>query len=82
MNKINIYFVGADSKSVTVHENATLNGQSFPAPEDFCRAVLEAAETKNCVRIDSGDQCLFVNPKMIAYIKPNLESAKLNTFIG
>lgn len=80
MSKLVIHFV--DSSSITLQQDAKLNGQSFSIPEDFCRALLEAAGTKNCVRIDSGSQCLFINPKMITYIKPNIEPAKLNTFRG
>lgn len=51
MKKTVIHFVGSDSISVSL--DATLNGQSFSDPEDFCRALLELGEKRNWAMLES-----------------------------
>lgn len=80
MKKTVIHFVGSDSISISL--DATLNGQSFSDPEDFCRALLELGEKRNWARLESDGKLRFVNPKAITYISPIIESSKLNTSIS
>ena len=78
MSKLVIHFV--DSSSITLQQDAKLNGQSFSNPEDLCRALLELGEKRNWARLESNGKCWFINPRTIIYIKPSIDGPELNTF--
>lgn len=65
--KLVIYLTG--SEPIKVKTNATLNGKSFPDPEDLCRAIFNAKTNYNSVKLESGNEIYFINPAHVTCIK-------------